>query len=133
MTTRAMHLHAYLATNYGRPFQPGLFDGALFAAGWIEVLTGKNPAAAFAGRYASVAQGLRLVRRETGCTLRDLVARNATPVGHWMRASPGDLAVIGAGNRACIGIVGGAHVHVVSARCGLDFISLSDKAEVFRP
>lgn len=132
--SRVLDLHRYLAAQHGRAFEPGTFDGALFAAGWIEVLTGENPAAAFAGRYRSVQAGLRLIRRETGLDLPGLVARHTAPVGGWMRAEPGDLAVIGLGSSICVGIVGGAHLHVVSPRGGLDVLPIGPAMrEVLRP
>ena len=41
----------YLAEAEGRPFEYGVNDCALFAAGAIEAMTGENPAAGWIGKY----------------------------------------------------------------------------------
>ena len=49
-----------------RPFRWGENDCCLFAADVVHVLTGRDPAADYRGRYASAAQAAKLIQRLGG-------------------------------------------------------------------
>lgn len=58
-------LHQYLQDNHNRPFEWGKFDCCLFAADVIQILTGRDPAKAFRGKYTT-ARGAALALRRYG-------------------------------------------------------------------
>ena len=54
-------LERYLHAQQGREFRWGSWDCALFVCGAIQVMTGVDPAGEFRGRYASRAEGRKLL------------------------------------------------------------------------
>lgn len=133
MTDRMTLLHRYLAEVRGRAFEPGKWDCALFAAGWVKACTGKDPARGWRGKYRSISRGLAMLRDAEGTDHVGLADRWAKPVSGWMQARPGDLAVVMDGEHPCFGIVGGSRIHVLLPSRGLDVVPLSRAERVFRP
>ena len=132
MSARAALLQDYLADQAMRTLRPGQHDCALFAAGWVERLTGRDPAAAWRGRYRTFAQGRALLAAEGLGDHVDLASRDLTGVAGWMQARPGDIAVIEEAGAPAFGIVGGRFIHVLAPR-GLDVVPLARAVRVFRP
>ena len=127
-------LSAYLAQWRGRAFAPGHADCALFAAGWLALRGGPDLAAGWAGRYATVEDGLALLAAEGFAGLPDLAAdAGLTELSGWMQARVGDIAFVAEGGHLCAGLVGGAHVHVLSPLGGLEVVPLDRAVRVFRP
>jgi hypothetical protein len=54
-------LSAYLARVDRRPYQPGRHDCAMFAAGAVRAVTGRDPGRGWRGQYRSAARGKALL------------------------------------------------------------------------
>lgn len=105
-------LAEYLASVADKPFRPGHHDCALFAAGAVAAMTGADPAAAWRGRYTTLAGGLRVIRRDGHAGPIDLVA-SLYPATK--RPQAGDVAVIGTDEGPALGIVQGpARIYAVA-------------------
>lgn len=66
-------LNDYLATVRTKPLTPGEHDGALFAAGAVEAMTGVDLAARFRNSYATCKDGLEEVRKAGHANLAALL------------------------------------------------------------
>lgn len=113
-------LLAYVSDCAARPFAAGRHDCALFAAGAVEAMTGRDLAAEWRGRYRSIGGGLRLLARAGHA---DQVAFAAHLLPEWLdtagapwplRAEVGDVAAVeGDGGRPALGIVQGPGIYVL--------------------
>lgn len=103
-------LHAYLTACATRAFRPGQHDCMLWAAGDIEALTGVDLAAAWRGRYTTLAGGRRILRK-AGFTDEFALADAYLPRAPLAYAAPGDLAAIEGDYGLAMGIVQGAQVY----------------------
>lgn len=127
-----VRLQAYVETVRRRPFEYGETDCAIFVAGAVEAMTGEDHAAAYRGRYSTMAEGLALI------DYHDHVAM----VAHYLAEIPrsalaqvevGDIAVIRSPDgQAALGVVGGARVFCWTEG-GLVTISLFDETDPSRP
>ncbi|WOI54952.1 DUF6950 family protein [Palleronia sp. LCG004] len=125
-----LRLDDYLARVARAAFRPGIHDCALFAAGGVEAMTGRDPAAVLRGSYRTIEDGyVRL--REMGH--RDHVAMAASlfealPI---MRARCGDIAVLADGKgHLALGLVTGPSIAALGLD-GLRFRPLTDGRKVF--
>lgn len=91
-----------------RPFAWGVFDCAAFAAGAVWALTGENPMADLAERYADEASGRRLLR-ELGGLEAAVTARLGEPLANKLLARRGDVVLFDAGEQGIsLGVCEGA-------------------------
>ncbi len=123
-------LIAWLSDVATIPFQPGRHDCALFAAGAVLVMTGRDPAAPFRGRYRTLRGGQRILRKAGFADHIALTAQLLAEV-HTSRAAPGDLAVVPTQDGDALGLVQGEAVYVLSAR-GLGFVPMTSAVRAFR-
>ena len=123
-------LTPFLAAVARRPYRPGEWDCALFAAAWVLELTGRDlvPAAA----YDTLEAGQEMLRAAGHEDHVALAAAHLAEVDGWMRAREGDIAVVLDAGRSCFGIVGSDVVHVLTPR-GLGHVPLDAAVRVFRP
>lgn len=124
-------LVAYLHACARLPFEPGVFDCALFAAGAIEAMTGFDPAAELRGTYATEEEGFAKIAAAGFADHIEMVARlfEEIPVS---LARPGDLAAVSTpGNLAALAVVQGEHVYVPRAR-GFGTLPLTQASRAFR-
>jgi hypothetical protein len=101
---RLQHL---LATHARRAFAWGVHDCLLWAAAAVDAVTGVDHAARFRGRYtdaATAAAVLRDVGRGTLTRTLDHELRRSIPA----MLGRGDIAMIGSGRTASLGVVIGA-------------------------
>ena len=75
----AVLLDRYLRSWRHRLFVWGEADCVRFAAGWVALLTGRDPVAGTAGRYGGCREALRLMCEMTGTA--DLVAATSVILG----------------------------------------------------
>lgn len=96
----------FLRENHRRPFQPGIWDCAIWAAGAVEAMTGEDHLRGFRG-YRTIAEGKRKLQARG---FEDHVAYVASllPEVQPSFAQPGDVAVI---EGQSLGIVQGANVY----------------------
>lgn len=59
-------LDNYLDEQFEKPFEYGVRDCCLFAANWIELLTGVDVAAEYRGKYTTELGAARLIKKVTG-------------------------------------------------------------------
>lgn len=103
-------LTAFLADNYRRPFQPGVWDCAIWAAGAVQAMTGEDHMRGLRG-YRTIAEGKKRLQAKG---YDDHIAY----VAAWLPeiapafAQIGDVAVIGEDS---LGIVQGAQVYLFGA------------------
>lgn len=108
-------------------FAHGAHDCALFAAGAVKAVTGTDPGARWRGRYSSFKGGLKLVRKD-GFADHVAVMRQHCPQVQAASVMAGDLAVIGTGLDAALGVVQGALIYVLR-ETGLGLMPLASAHE----
>lgn len=123
-------LGRYLARAAHEPFAWGESDCALFAAGAVEAMTGVDPAADWRGHYTTERGAWRVLRRRGFESLADAVAA-AMPGIAPGEAREGDIAVIGEGREATIGVIARDHV-VCRAEHGIALVPRARIARAFR-
>jgi hypothetical protein len=104
---RLSALIAYAADAGAQPFRPGRHDCALFAAGWVKVVTGQDFGRGWRSTYRSLKRGQELL---TDAGFADHVALAAA---HLPEIAPafaqiGDLAVL---DDSAFGIVAGEMIY----------------------
>lgn len=105
-------LCTFLAETADRPFAPGRHDCALFAAGAVKAVTGRDPARGWRG-YRTVARGqVRL--RQAGFEDHVALARSLFP--QTAQPMPGDLAVIETPDGPALGVVQGTMIYAPAAK-----------------
>lgn len=123
-------LHARLAENADRAFEPGVHDCSLFSADMVEAMTGDDPAAAYRGQYSTVAEGKALLRAD-GFSDHVAFAESLYTEVPVLQAQVGDLAVIRQFSQIGLGVVIG-HSIAVAAESGIGHIPLSYAKRIFR-
>lgn len=119
----------YLRAHHARPFAWGRWDCAIFTAGAVRAMTGRDPMRGLRG-YRTLAEGLRKARARG---LEDHVAAVAAtfPEIHPAFAGPGDIAVVPGAPGLALGLVQGPQVYVLGDR-GLGLMSLTEAQRAFR-
>lgn len=130
---RRVLLGRYLARNQTKTFQPGQHDCALFAAGWVGLVTGSDPSAGFKGKYSSIKDGMALLQKQGFDSHVAVAEALLQEMPGWMAALTGDLAVIDDNDSLCFGIVGDGKIHVLHPLKGLSILALDSAKRVFRP
>jgi len=84
-------LAAYLISKKNEPFEYGLNDCCLFAAGAVEAITGENPIPEFIGAYDSLKTSIKALKTIGAGTLENTMDAKFTEIqiGY---AQTGDLA-----------------------------------------
>ncbi len=105
-------LQDYLQKVSRTPFEDGVNDCALFLAGGVEAMTGKDYAAPYRGRYTTIRGGMRILKRAGFEDHIDLALHHLKekPVAF---ANVGDGAVVVNGNEPALGIVQGPSIFVL--------------------
>ena len=102
-------LSNYIATKRHDPFEYGVNDCCLFAAGAVEAITGKDPMSEFRGKYDSLKTSLKAIK-DIGAGTLEATMDNKFPevaIGHAQR---GDLAFF----NESVGVVVGGFAYFVS-------------------
>ncbi len=123
-------LNGYLAQANYVPFKYGEFDCALFAAGWVKCVTGKD--LTMGVKYSTLREGREKLQ---ACGLNDHVEAAAAQLREVTvaMAKVGDVAAVSAGRGAYgLGIVTGERVAVLTRWHGVGFVPLSDAVRAFR-
>ena len=120
-------LTAYITAVARDGFVYGRHDCALFAAGAVQAVTGTDPGADFRGRYRTMKGGLKAVRK-AGFSDHVAVMRASCPSIIRSSVMAGDLAVIGEGVEAALGVVQGEIIYVLR-ESGLGLVPLDAASE----
>lgn len=123
-------LTAFLAEAARGAFRPGRLDCALFAAGAVEAVTGRDPAADFRGRYATLNEGYAALRSAGHADHVALAASLFEEVAVAM-AWPGDLAEVETPEGPALGVVQGQCLYVMG-HGGMGLLPLAAARRAFR-
>ncbi|SOC48470.1 hypothetical protein SAMN05892877_1764 [Rhizobium subbaraonis] len=125
-------LSQYIDAAFRRPFAYGEFDCTLFAAGAVEAMTGVNLYADYAGRYQTLAGGLRHLKKLGFDNHVDYAASLFEEV-HPSMAQVGDIAVVDTETGHGLGIVQGSRIYVAQpGALGLGLVDLLQASRAFR-
>lgn len=118
---------AYAAEAGARPFRPGRHDCALFAAGWVTLVTGRDLARGWRSTYRSLKRGQQLLD-EAG--FADHVALAAAYLFEIAPAfaQPGDIAVL---EDNAFGLVAGEMIYCLRPE-GLGLVPRSAMRRAFQ-
>ncbi|HEV8037099.1 DUF6950 family protein [Yoonia sp.] len=119
-------LIAYAAEAGQQPFRPGRHDCALFAAGWVKLVTGRDFARGWRSTYRSLRRGQQLLE-EAGFTDHLAFAAAHLPEIAPAFAQVGDLAVL---ETQAFGIVAGEIVYCLRPE-GLGLVPRSAMRRAF--
>lgn len=123
-------LSAYLSDVSRKGFRPGEHDCALFAAGAVEAMTGRDPAAAWRRTYRTIEDGLALLA-QAGHADHVAFAADLFEEIPPILAQVGDLAAIREGDDLALGIVQGPMIYVLRPS-GLGLVPLTFAERAFR-
>lgn len=102
-------LSDYIATKRHEPFEYGVNDCCLFAAGAVEAITGEDPMPEFRGKYDSLKTSLQVIKDIGAGTLEATMDAKFPEVEIGM-AQRGDLAFLD----GSVGVVMGGFAYFVS-------------------
>jgi hypothetical protein len=102
-------LSNYIITKRHEPFEYGVNDCCLFAAGAVEAITGEDPMSEFRGKYDSLKTSLKAIKDIGAGTLKTTMDGKfpEVAIGHAQR---GDLAFF----NESVGVVVGGFAYFVS-------------------
>lgn len=119
-------LIAYLDRQERRAFAYGENDCLLMTSGAVATMTGIDHAAAYRGRYRTLAGGRRVI----GMTPLEKVASLFVEI-HPVEALDGDIAAMPVGRDWTFGVLVGAHFYVL-AETGLAILPRGGARKAFR-
>ncbi|USJ24733.1 DUF6950 family protein [Ensifer adhaerens] len=125
----------YVSRVRSLPFEYGQHDCALFAAGAVKAMTGKDPAAKLRGKYSTLAGGLKKLRRLGFANHADFAASILPEVIEGPAFGQiGDIAALDLGNGAwSLGLVQGSRIFVTQPdSAGLGTVDLLTASRLFR-
>ena len=102
-------LAEYIAAKRHEPFEYGINDCSLFAAGAVEAITGEDPMAEFRGKYDSLKTSLKAIKDIGSGTLETTLDGKFQEV-EIGQAQRGDLAFVD----GSVGVVMGGFAYFVS-------------------
>lgn len=115
-------LAAYIGAVRDRPFEWGRFDCALFAAGAVMALTGRDPAAGLAGTYADAVGAARTLRALSAADVEHLATlRLGDPIPPAL-AQRGDVVSVDTDAGPALGVCLGGTA-AVPGPAGLEFLA----------
>ena len=119
-------LIAYAADAGQQPFRPGRHDCALFAAGWVKLVTGRDLARGWRSTYRSLRRGQQLMQ-DAGFSDHVAFAAAHLPEIAPAFAQVGDLAVL---ETQAFGIVAGEMIYCLRPE-GLGLVPRSAMRRAF--
>ncbi len=129
----ALLLDRHLREWRRRPFAWGSADCVRFAAGWVALVTGRDPVADTAGRYAGCREALRLMVAATGTA--DLVIATSVilgpPLSHPLMARLGDVVALSTPVGPALGVCAGDAI-AAPGPAGLGFRPLTTVIAAWR-
>lgn len=125
-----MRLHDYIQSCARTPFQLGQHDCATFATGWVLAATDKDISQGLAGRYRTIAGGLRHVRKLGYADHVALIAAHLPERDSTSAAMPGDIVVLPGESGLALGICAGENAQMLS-ESGIVAVDMSEALRVF--
>lgn len=102
-------LSNYILTKRNEPFEYGVNDCCLFAAGAVEAITGEDPMPEFRGKYDSLKTSLQVIK-DIGAGTLEATMDAKFPEVQISHAQRGDLAFLD----GSVGVVMGGFAYFVS-------------------
>ena len=99
----------YITTKRHEPFEYGVNDCCMFAAGAIEAITGEDPMPEFRGKYDSLKTSLKVIK-DIGAGTLEATMDAKFPEAEIGQAQRGDLAFLD----GSVGVVMGGFAYFVS-------------------
>ncbi|MFY0681883.1 MAG: hypothetical protein JXR13_15040 [Thalassovita sp.] len=130
LTDWRTRLTTYAQSASARAFRPGEHDCALFVAGAVEALTGKDLAADWRGTYRTLDEGRAALLASGFQDQVSLVASVFVEVPP-LAAQVGDIAVVPTSQGPALGVVQGARIWVLMPS-GLGTVPLTEAEKAFR-
>lgn len=125
-------LFDYVHAAAREPFAWGSHDCALFAAGAVAAMTGKDFGSPYRGKYKTLRGGLGLLRRKGFADHAELAASLFEEI-HPSKAHVGDIAAIEEDGHVALGIVQGPRIYVLRhGAAGIGTVGLLDAKRAFR-
>lgn len=124
-------LQAFLAGISGQPIVPGRHDCCLFGAGAVMAQTGHDFAAAWRGRYTTMAGGRRVLRKAGFADHVALIAAHL-PAVHPAFAREGDLALVATPEGPATGVHQGSAIYVLTETGRLGFAPIDPGMMMFK-
>jgi hypothetical protein len=123
-------LAGFIEARRSRPFEWGVNDCCLFAADWVALATGKDPAAELRGTYSTALEAHRHITAAGGLAAlaEDALTRNGFSRVDASLVGRGDLIIRDGGDGDCVGVIIGGHAAFVSTE-GLRFVSIADQVD----
>lgn len=106
-------------------FEWGVNDCALFAADWVKILTDKDPAEAFRGRYSTAREAVDIIQEQGGL---EAIATKALgePLSHTLMIQRGDVALVQVNGRESLTICVGSEVVGPAVDTGVALVPITD-------
>lgn len=123
-------LNAELDASARRPFEWGSNDCALFAMRCVEAMTGRNPAAPYAGKYKTARGAMGVIRRAGHDSLVGFAAAHFLAI-HPSAANVGDVAAVQTERGPALGIFGSDRIHTMGAS-GMGTVPRGDAIAAFK-
>jgi hypothetical protein len=123
-------LAGFIEARRSRPFEWGANDCCLFAADWITLATGKDPASELRGKYSTALEAHRYIAAAGGLValVEEALTRNGFSKIDASLVGRGDLIIRDGGDGDCVGISIGSHAAFVGTD-GLRFVPIIDQVD----
>ena len=126
MINRKAVISYYIDRVAARPFQWGVNDPLLMVGGVVELLTGVDHGEGLRGKYASCAEGKKLI----GMTPLRFVSARLDAIDP-VRAVDGDVAAVRQGREFGFGVFMGALIYTMTVN-GIGILPRRDAVKAFR-
>jgi len=124
---RLSMLITYASEAGQRPFRPGRHDCALFAAGWVKLASGLDPARGWRSTYRSLRRGQQLLAKAGFADHVAFAAAHLSEIAPAL-AQVGDVAVL---DDQAFGIVAGEMIYCLRP-AGLGLVPRSQMRRAFK-
>jgi hypothetical protein len=122
-------LKDYIRTQARREYKVGKFDGPMFTAAWVKVITGKDLARGFRG-YTTLLGGMKKLKAKGYDGFPELLADQLIEVPP-LTARAGDVVVVDTELGLCVGIAQGHFVLCVDPVAGVGAVPMSKAVRAF--
>lgn len=131
MIDKYQALANYLRERADRPFEWGVNDCCIFAADWVRLVTGRDPAFYLRDMYGSEA-GAELVLEENGGIARIVTEALGLALPTVATAQRGDVVLFESGNGPALGICAGEKFAAMRDSGGIGYFSMRHAVTAWR-
>ena len=131
MIDKYQMLTAYLKERADRPFEWGVNDCCIFAADWVRLVTGRDPAQALRGEYSDETGASQLIERGGGVA-RMVTEALGLALPTVATAQRGDVVLFESGNGPALGICVGEKFAAVRPVGGVGYFSMRHAVTAWR-